>query len=98
MQVSSQVESKLWNELVNRYHYLGRSMAGAQIRYLAYDGDRLLGALGFGAAALKLAPRDRFIGWTATERESNIHLVVGNRRFLILPPVIRPTSMRCQRR
>ncbi|HUW65573.1 MAG TPA: Druantia anti-phage system protein DruA [Spirochaetia bacterium] len=87
VQVSARTdEARLWNELMERYHYLGgRPMAGAQIRYLAYDGDRPLGALGFGAAALKLAPRDRFIGWTATEREANIHLVVGNRRFLILP-------------
>ncbi len=79
-------EARLWNELMGRYHYLGgRPMAGAQMRYLAYDGDRPLGALGFGAAALKLAPRDRFIGWTAPEREAHIHQVVGNRRFLILP-------------
>jgi len=86
VQVSTRTEAKLWNELMERYHYLGgRPMAGAQIRYLAYDGERPLAALGFGAAALKLAPRDRFIGWTATEREAHIHLVVGNRRFLILP-------------
>jgi len=85
VQVTDRAESRLWNELMDRYHYLGRSMAGAQIRYLAYDGDHPLGALGFGAAALKLAPRDHFIGWTAAEREANIHLVVGNRRFLILP-------------
>ena len=86
VQVRDRDESRLWNEMMGRYHYLGgRPMAGAQIRYLAYDGDRPLGALGFGAAALKLAPRDRFVGWTETERDANIHLVVGNRRFLILP-------------
>ena len=83
---ASSKEARLWNELMERYHYLGgRPMAGAQMRYLAYDGDRPLGALGFGAAALKLAPRDCFIGWTDAEREANIHQVVGNRRFLILP-------------
>jgi hypothetical protein len=86
VQVATRAEAKLWNEVMERYHYLGgRPMAGAQIRYLAYDGERLLAALGFGAAAWKLAPRDRFIGWTATEREAHIHLVVENRRFLILP-------------
>ena len=83
---ASSSEARLWNELTERYHYLGgRPMAGAQMRYLAYDGDRPLAALGFGAAALKLAPRDRFIGWTDVEREAHVHQVVGNRRFLILP-------------
>ncbi len=31
---------------------------------LIYDGDRLPGAMGFGASAWKLGPRDKFIGWT----------------------------------
>lgn len=84
--VTARSEARLWNELVERYHYLGgRPMAGAQIRYLAYDGERVLAALGFGAAAWKLAPRDRFIGWTAAEREAKLHLVVQLRRLLILP-------------
>ena len=79
-------EARLWNEFIQRYHYLrGGAMAGAQMRYLAYDGNRPLSALGFGAAALKLAPRDRFIGWTPGERDAKIHLVVGNRRFLVFP-------------
>lgn len=79
-------ESRLWNELIQRYHYLGyQPMAGAQIRYLAYDGERPLAAFGFCSASLKLASRDRFIGWTNSERESNIHLIIQNRRFLMLP-------------
>ncbi len=69
-----------------RYHPLHSArMAGAQLRYVAYDGDRLLGALGFGAAALKLAARDRFIGWTPAERTAHLHQVVENRRFLVMP-------------
>ncbi|MCL5677470.1 MAG: DUF4338 domain-containing protein [Firmicutes bacterium] len=41
--------------------------------------------LGFGAAAWKVAPRDRFIGWTAAQRQAHLHLVVNNARFLVLP-------------
>ena len=41
--------------------------------------------LGFSTAAWKLAPRDRFIGWTPEKREKNLPLVVDNPRFLILP-------------
>ena len=79
-------ESSLWNELVERYHYLGyKPLPGAQIRYLVFTGDDLLAALGFGAAAWKVAPRDQFIGWTAEQRERNLHLIVNNARFLILP-------------
>lgn len=84
--VEHPAQARLWNELIERYHYLGRSRsAGAQARYLAYDGDRILGALGFGASAWRLADRDRFIGWTDAEREAHLHLVVQNRRFLVLP-------------
>ncbi len=84
--VDTRRDSSLWNELIERYHYLGyKPLAGAQSRYLAYHDQDLLAALGFGAAAWKLAPRDRFIGWSTHERERNLHLIVNNARFLILP-------------
>ena len=40
---------------------------------------------GFGASAWKTAPRDKFIGWTDEQRRKNLHLIVNNARFLILP-------------
>jgi len=90
-QVARGKPMQLWNEYVARYHYLGyKIMPGAQIRYFIMAGDRVLGAMGFGGAAWKVAPRDQFIGWTAAERESRLHLVVNQTRFLILPWV------RCQ--
>ena len=87
--VVSAAESRLWNEWIARYHYLGYCpLPGAQLRYLAYADGRLLAVLGFGAAAWSLAPRDRFIGWTVAERQAHLHLIVGNARFLI-PPWVR---------
>ena len=81
----------LWNEFIARYHYLGYTvMPGAQLRYFIMAGDRVLGAMGFGGAAWKVAPRDQFIGWTAAERENRLYLIVNQTRFLILPWV------RCQ--
>ena len=78
--------SSLWNELIERYHYLGyKPLPGAQMRYLVYAQGRLLAALGFGAAAWKVAPRDSYIGWTPEQRRRNLPLVVNNARFLILP-------------
>lgn len=77
---------RLWNELVGRHHYLGYTMLpGAQMRYFIMDRERVLGAMGFGAAAWKVAPRDQFIGWDHEQRERGLHLIVGQSRFLILP-------------
>lgn len=84
--VNTRDDSKLWNELIERYHYLGyKPLPGAQIRYLVFGNSHLLAALGFGAAAWAVAPRDKFIGWTNQQRKRNLHLVVNNARFLILP-------------
>ncbi len=85
--VSTPQQSSLWNELIQRHHYLGyQPLPGAQIRYLILSaGGQLLAALGFGAAAWKVAPRDHWIGWTPEQRAQNLHLVVNNARFLILP-------------
>ena len=86
-QVKNRQDSSAWNELIERYHYLGYTpLPGAQIRYLVFTACRtLLAAIGFGASAWKVAPRDKFIGWTAKQRESNLPLIVNNARFLILP-------------
>ncbi len=79
-------QKSLWAEYVDRYHYLGYTqIAGAQLKYLVYSGDRLLALLGFGASAWKIAPRDWYIGWSDEKRVENLHLVVNNSRFLILP-------------
>ena len=85
-QVTGRKQSHLWNEYIDRYHYLGyQPLPGAQLRYFIRNGDRILALLGFGAAAWKTAPRDRFIGWTSEQRERNLHLIINNARFLILP-------------
>ena len=79
-------EAALWREYVDRYHYLGYTpLAGAQLRYLVRSGPQVLAVLGFAACAWKVAPRDRFIGWSAAQREARLQLVVNNARFLILP-------------
>jgi hypothetical protein len=78
--------SRLFNELIDRYHYLGYNrMGGAQMRFFVKTGEHLAALLGFSAAAWRIAPRDAFVGWTETQRKANLHLVVDNSRFLILP-------------
>jgi hypothetical protein len=84
--VQAKTESRLWNELIERYHYLGyKVLPGAQIRYLIYCREGLLGAISFSASAWKTAPRDRWIGWDSAEREKSLHLIVNNSRYLIAP-------------
>src|SRR3954453_1049987 len=73
------------------HHYLGYyPVPGAQLRYLLYNGSQLLGGLGFGASAWSLADRERFIGWSKLQRQRNLHLVLNNHRFLLLPWVRSP--------
>ena len=79
-------QSRLWNEFMARYHYLGYTpLSGHQMRYQVYAGDTLVALLGFGASAWKLADRERLIGWTGEQRQRNLHKVINNTRFLILP-------------
>jgi hypothetical protein len=84
--VISRKDSLLWNELIDCYHYLGHTpLPGAQVRYLINSPAGYLSAIGFSAAAWKVAPRDSWIGWNRERRVQNLHLLVDNSRFLILP-------------
>ena len=84
--VCKKSESRLWNEYIHRYHYLGhKPLPGAQLRYTVYSAEQPIALLGFGAAAWMSAPRDRYIGWTHEQRKRNLSLIVNNARFLILP-------------
>jgi len=78
--------STLWNEYIDRYHYLGYTpLPGAQLRYLITAGKQIVALTGFGAAAWQTAPRDQFIGWNHDQRKKNLNLIANNARFLILP-------------
>jgi hypothetical protein len=84
--VADKRASRLWNGLIDRYHYLGYTpLPGAQLRYQIHWDHGVLGAIGFGAAAWKVAARDRWIGWEAPCREAHLGRVLNNARFLILP-------------
>jgi hypothetical protein len=86
--VRSGPESALWNELVERYHYLGyRVPVGANLRYLVHSDStqQVLACLLWSSPAWKMSARDTWIGWTNEERVRNLQLMVNNSRFLILP-------------
>ncbi len=79
-------DEQLWDELVRRYHYLGyRKMVGCRLKYLVFHRDRPIAAVGWRAAALKVGVRDRFIGWSPSQRAQYLKQVANNNRFLIMP-------------
>jgi hypothetical protein len=86
LQMVNKTNSFLWNEYIERYHYLGYTpLPGAQLRYFITANGQILALTGFGAAAWQTSPRDKFIGWDHEQRKRNLHLIVNNARFLILP-------------
>ncbi len=86
LQMVSKTTSSLWNEYIERYHYLGYTpLPGAQLRYFITAGKQIVALMGFGAAAWQTAPRDQFIEWNHDQRKRNLSLVTNNARFLILP-------------
>ena len=85
-QVRRTVEEKLFNSLLDRYHYLGYTQpVGEHLKFVVYAQDRPIACLGWSSAPRHLGPRDRFIGWSAEARRKNIRFLAYNTRFLILP-------------
>lgn len=85
-QVRHTLEEPLFNSLIERYHYLGYTHpVGEHLKYLVLALNRPIACLAWSSAPRHLAPRDRFIGWSAKARRQNIGLVAYNTRFLILP-------------
>jgi hypothetical protein len=73
--------------LLERYHYLGYTYTiGENLRYIVRDQrGRPLAVAVWGSAALKVKPRDQWIGWDERARLQRLSLVVNNTRYLILP-------------
>jgi hypothetical protein len=76
----------LLNGLIETHHYLGYTQpVGEQLKFLVWTQDRPIACFTWSSAPRHLAPRDRFIGWSAQARKRNIRFVAYNSRFLILP-------------
>lgn len=80
-------DRKLWNEYIDRYHYLGyKQPIGSHLRYFVVDNKgRKLGGMLFSFASKKLPDRDYWIGWDDKARQKRLNLVVNNNRYLIFP-------------
>ena len=74
-----------WDVLMDQHHYLGfKRFAGRGLRYVAEWRGRWIALAGWQAAALKCAPRDRWIGWRGKKMFKRLHLIANNTRFLVL--------------
>jgi hypothetical protein len=57
-----------------------------QLRYFIETSEgTILGSFQFSSPAWKMAPRDKWIGWSDEERKRNLQKIINNSRFLILP-------------
>lgn len=79
-------QRQLWNYLIDTYHYKGcRIVVGRHLKYLVYLNQDIIACFGLADAVLQLKSRDQWIGWDQRQREANLHLIINNVRFLILP-------------
>jgi hypothetical protein len=87
--ISDSDARNLFRQYIQRYHYLGYKVpCGAQLRYFVRSRPRsnqIVACLLFTSAALKIAPRDSWIGWSDQVRKRSLPRIVNNSRFLIFP-------------
>jgi len=77
---------KLWNEYLDRHHYLGYSKPfGCTLRYFIACEKGLLGCVLVAGASRAIKARDEWIGWDKLRRQQNLPWLINNTRFLIFP-------------
>lgn len=77
---------KLFNSLIAQHHYLGYCHpVGEHLKYIVFAEGRPIACLAWSSAPRHIGCRDKFIGWSADIRKKNLHLIVYNSRYLILP-------------
>ena len=76
----------LWNEYVDRHHYLGyKKPFGFPLRYFVECKQGKAGCVLLAGAAKAIGVRDRWIGWSEKQRLRNLAWVVNNTRFVLFP-------------
>ncbi len=85
-QVRHTKREPLCNSLIEQYHYLGYCQpVGEHLKYIIYTENTPIACMTWSSAPRHIGSRDRFINWSPEIRKKNIHLMVYNSRFLILP-------------
>ena len=78
-------EVERFDSLCKEHHYLGKARpVGDFLRQVAVIDGQWVGLLAWGSAAYKLKDREKWIGWSTSQRTERLKLVVQNRRYLLL--------------
>ncbi len=79
--------AQVFDGLLSQHHYLGYAYpVGANVRYLIRGRDgRELACAVWSSAALKVASRDVWIGWSPAARMAGLCRLANNTRFCVLP-------------
>ncbi len=91
VQVRRTPEERLFNSLMEQYHYLGYEQPiGEHLKYLVKADGHVIACLAWQSAPRHLKLRDRYLGWTNEACARNVRLLAYNTRFLILPWIKAP--------
>jgi hypothetical protein len=91
IQVKGCKDEKLWNWLVNKYHYLGFNVfVGRSLKYLVSSNDKIIGAIGWCDPAWSVSARDIILQKAGFDKICSRRQGINNGRFLILPWVTVP--------
>ena len=86
VQVRRKPQEPLCNSLIEQYHYLKYTQpVGEHLKYIVYAREIPLACMTWSSAPRHIGCRDRFIGWTKSVREKNLHYIAYNSRYLVLP-------------
>lgn len=97
-------EEPRFQELMRAHHYLGAlRKIGETLWYVATCHEEWVALLSFSAAALKIAARDKWIGWSYRQQYARLRSLANNTRYCVLPAWQRPnvasrTLALCERR
>jgi len=86
----SPAEVARFNAELDAHHWLGHRLTGEVVRYVATQGEQWVALVGFGSAAFKCGPREKFLGWAPDVQFRRLRYVVNNQRFCVLPAGRRP--------
>src|SRR6516162_10341081 len=104
VQLAQRDEEAQFQCLMRAHHYLGAlRRIGETLWYVAICRGEWVALLCFAAAALKIAARDQWIGWSYRQQYARLRFVANNTRFCVLPAYQRPnvasrTLALCERR
>jgi len=78
-------EEPHWKALIREHHYLGLDhLVGETILHVAEVDGHWVALVGWCSAALKVAVREQWIGWSAQQKQRRLKYVAQNGRFLLL--------------